>query len=86
MIYELRDAPAEIPRDPEEILIPSRRWQMWRTAVQDYLLLQQVKRHYPEMESKLKKIAASVLAKPESCTGYENARNMLLEIIAIGSK
>jgi len=82
MIYELRNAPNDIPRDPQEPLIPSRRWQAWRAGIQDYLLLQQVRKAHPEYESLLMQLAASVLASPAPQV-YEQSRqdllNMLLE-------
>jgi hypothetical protein len=82
MVYEMRDAPADIPREPFEPLIPSRRWQAWREGIQDYLLLQQVRKRHPAQDRQIKKLAASVLEDPENYAKYELARERLLDLLA----
>lgn len=82
MIYELRDAPDEIKKfHHNEVLIPSRRWEIWRIAIQDYYLLEQVKKCYPNDEKVLNKIVSNVLNKPMSCSRYELARSNLLKML-----
>ena len=80
MIYELRNAPADISRQPFEPLIPSRRWQIWRASIQDYCLLQQVRRYHPERESQIQQIVSNVLSAP-SAAAYESARKQLITIL-----
>ena len=81
MIYELRNAPTDIPRNPREPLIPSRRWQVWRESIEDYLLLQQVKRKHPELVGRLNRIVSRVLADANNPTIYEQAIEELLSIL-----
>ena len=79
LIYELRDAPESIPTQPYEPLIPSRRWQMWRTAVQDYYLLQQAAQKAGR--KKIEKIVKEVLRNSESSDSYEKGRHDLHKIL-----
>ena len=79
MVYEMRDAPADIPREPFEPLIPSRRWQVWRAGIQDYFLLQQARMRHPALAPQMKKLVAEVLEDPENHVRYELARERLLD-------
>ena len=79
LIYELRDAPADIPPEPYEPLIPSRRWQMWRIAVQDYFLLQQAAQKVGR--EKIEKLAKKVLQNSQSPDSYEQTRMELHKIL-----
>ena len=81
MVYEMRDAPADIPRVPFEPLVPSRRWQAWRAGIQDYFLLQQVRKRRPVLEPQLKNLAAEILEDPKTTSGYERARERLLNFL-----
>ena len=79
LIYELRDAPATIPTQPYEPLIPSRRWQMWRTAVQDYYLLQQAAQKAGRKE--IETVVKEVLLNSDSSDSYEKGRRKLHKIL-----
>ena len=79
MVYEMRDAPADISREPFEPLIPSRRWQVWRAGIQDYFLLQQARKRHPALAPQMKKLVAEVLEDPENHVRYELARERLLD-------
>jgi len=84
MIYEMRDAPGDIPRDPREPLIPSRRWQAWRAGVQDYLLLSQAARKNAGAPEQVRRIAEQVLAGENGPDVYEQAREKLLGMLLEG--
>ncbi len=77
MIYELRDAPADITTDPFEPLIPSRRWQAFRAGIQDYLLLKMLERKGVP-KSRLKDIAREILKQSNNPDAYHKARQVLL--------
>jgi hypothetical protein len=79
LIYELRDAPSRIPAKPYEPLIPSRRWQMWRTGVQDYLLLRQAAAKVGR--EKVEQIVNKVLETTENPDAFAAARKELQEIL-----
>ena len=81
MVYELRDAPEDVPRTPAEPLIPSRRWQALRAGIQDYMLLEQVRRKHPQLSPRLKQIVEEVLAGPQSDDGYNRARQRVLDLL-----
>ncbi len=85
MIYELRDAPKEIRRTGE-ILIPSRRWEMWRIGIQDYYLLQQIRQLFPEKQVELKEIAKDVIDKAANPKSYQVARRKLLKMLDVWEK
>ena len=81
MVYEMRDAPEDIPREPFEPLIPSRRWQAWRAGIQDYFLLQQARKCRPDLYPEMKNLAAEILEDPDDHTKYQRARESLLEFL-----
>ena len=81
MIYELNDAPQDIPRDPYEPFMPSRRWQARRAGIQDYLLLRQVRRNHPELSDRLVEIESGVFSAPTDWKIHEKARHALLDIL-----
>ena len=81
VIYELRDAPADIPRQPFEPILPSRRWQAWRAGVQDYFLLQQVRKSRPDLYPQLKKLAKDILQDSSNHAKYEQASEKLIDYL-----
>jgi len=81
VIYELRDAPADIPRQPFEPILPSRRWQAWRAGIQDYFLLQQVKKSRPDLYPQMKQLAKDILQDPSNHAMYEQAREKLIDYL-----
>ena len=82
MIYELRNAPLDISRNPNEPLIPSRRWQIWRQGIEDYLLLQQVKRYRPELTDRLNQIVNKVLVDASNGDVYKKSREDLIDMLS----
>jgi hypothetical protein len=80
LIYEHRDAPEDIPVSPVEPLIPSRRWQVFRTAVQDYLLLSMLQRRGVPVEQ-LRGIVRQVLESCENPESFSQARTKLLGLL-----
>ena len=81
MVYELRDAPADVPRTPAEPLIPSRRWQALRAGIQDYMLLEQVRRTRPQTAGRLKEIAQKLLTGEQTDARYVRARERVLSLL-----
>ncbi len=81
VIYEMRDAPADIPRDSNEALIPSRRWQAWREGIEDYFMLQQIVQRDPSRKAELKKLSRSILDDPDNPKRYEEAREKLIDLL-----
>ena len=81
MVYEMRDAPADIPRQPFEPLIPSRLWQAWRVGIQDYFLLQQVRERRPQLVPAMKQLSGSILEDPGNPALYERARETLIDYL-----
>jgi hypothetical protein len=79
-VYEMRDAPDDIPRKPFEPLIPSRRWQAYRAGIQDYLLLSMAARKGVSRK-KLRAIAGKVLKNSLNSNVIEQAHNDLINLI-----
>ena len=86
VIYELRDAPEDIPRQPFEPFMPSRRWQAWRAGVQDYFLLQQVRQSRPDLYPELRKLAEEILDDSANHATYEKAREALIDYLVSSTK
>ena len=86
MIYELRDAPSDIPRTPAEPLIPSRRWQVWRIAIQDYYLLQQVAAISDNSRKLATKLVDRVLADTTNPAVYDEVRHQLIHVLSVNKK